>query len=850
MFDGKPDKNNGRPEGFGRHEIHSAAESLPRQVGPYLLLERIGEGGMGMVYRARQSHPEREVAIKMLRSINGAGKETRRFAREIAILARLQHPGIAQIFDAGTDFSEGSSRPYLAMELIHGRSLCEIVSDHEFELHDRLRLVVQVCEAVEYAHNQGVIHRDLKPENILIEDTPEGPRARILDFGVARLADGGPLTVTTTTTGHGHVIGTLGFMSPEMLDGRIDASVDVYALGVLLYELITRELPIKTSGRAVAEVLSDIREGSPARPSQLNPAAAGDLDTIVMTAIDKDLKRRYASPARLADDLQRYLENRPILAREPSLLYIMGKFARRRRGVVIAATVAVLALIAGGLMGWYGLYQANQSMDRLVDNSAFMAEKLLKSLDAIAGTGPVRAETLDRLERQVEDLLDRRPNDARLLGILADTLQYRGNMIRDEGRLSEALPLRLRALEARENLARRFPEDAEIQGKLSIDLVLVGDLYQDQPDRSWSREYYERALTIQERIVERHPDRLDWVDDLGWSYHRLANLALVTVRFAECQALLDRQFGICRRMATTAPDDRRTLSAFQAAHALSSAWHQRMGDGASRRDELFKSLEFSRKMARREPDRTMYLEQFVASGLTCARESVIGGELELAQQLIDELTPVFESLAKREPNKPLVQEFSLQRMIILHDLDRAKSNDESADQRAVAILDHVRSLLRGEAGERYFEWMYIHALGMAESVADRRGDRELAAALQLERRSRVREIGRRPEATPDQILALASDMLDTDDAGSTVRDAAAELGRRAIAGETVGEPEFLLRAGQLLARCEALSEAGECFRRALAVFPEGVPRRRELEDESNRIFLDLVRANPGIRAGQ
>ncbi|MBS0196942.1 MAG: serine/threonine protein kinase [Planctomycetes bacterium] len=370
-------------------------------VGPYRILQLLGEGGFGSVYLAEQNEPvRRQVAVKILK----AGVESKpviaRFEAERQALAMMDHPGIAQVYDAGTT---GTGRPYFVMELVRGKSITSYCDERRLSMRARLELFVRVCHAVQHAHHKGVIHRDIKPSNVLVVERDGMPLPKVIDFGIAK-AIHMRLTETPAVTEIRQLIGTPEYMSPEQAEGagpNIDTRADVYSLGVVLYELLTGTTPFdgeQLRSAAYGEIQRIMREVDPqrpstrlsalsaapvgvgqtqlsdvefanrrgAKPSQLARQVRGELDWIVMRAIEKDRNRRYESAASLAADVERFLRNEPVEARPPSVGYRVGKFVSRHRLVVASATLVALSL-AGTFVGVsVGYLNASRERDAAV----------------------------------------------------------------------------------------------------------------------------------------------------------------------------------------------------------------------------------------------------------------------------------------------------------------------------------------------------------------------------------------------------------------------------------------------------------------------------------------------------
>jgi serine/threonine protein kinase len=289
--------------------------------------------------------PRRTVALKVIKAGLAGAEVLRRFDREADLLGRLQHPAVAQIYEAGTADTAFGPRPFFAMEFIHGQPLRRYVTSRQLKTRQRLELMAKICDGVHHAHQRGIIHRDLKPANILVDDSGQ---PKILDFGIARVTEAD--IQATRQTDVGQLIGTIAYMSPEQVAGDpngIDIRSDVYALGVILYELLAAQLPCGLDKKTLPEAVQTIREEESSALSAVNSAYRGDVETIVAKALEKDRERRYASAADLAADLRRHLNDEPIVARPASASYQLQKFARRHTAIVAGVAAVAIVLVAG-----------------------------------------------------------------------------------------------------------------------------------------------------------------------------------------------------------------------------------------------------------------------------------------------------------------------------------------------------------------------------------------------------------------------------------------------------------------------------------------------------------------------
>ncbi|HLP83443.1 MAG TPA: serine/threonine-protein kinase [Phycisphaerales bacterium] len=339
---------------------------MPARVGGYDIRGVIGQGGMGVVYEAMQDSPRRRVAIKMLSTTAPTRTALTRFRREAEMLGKLKHPGIAQVFEAATDPTSGAA--FFAMEFVDGPPLTAFAQAKQLTLSQRVELLARVCDATQHAHQAGVIHRDLKPSNILVEASSDGiGNPKVLDFGVASLNREAEQTATLSLDA-GRIIGTLGYMPPEAIDGSegADTRGDIYSLGVILYELLAGRLPVDVKGASLTEAARRIREKQPdALPALANAGERtmrDDLNLIVQKALAKEAAMRYASAAEFAADLRRCLRHEPVLARPASTWYTLRKFIRRRRGASALVAASVMLVTSAAIVASVQSVRANRAL--------------------------------------------------------------------------------------------------------------------------------------------------------------------------------------------------------------------------------------------------------------------------------------------------------------------------------------------------------------------------------------------------------------------------------------------------------------------------------------------------------
>ena len=500
--------------------LEAAGRQLPASIGRYRIIRLLGEGGMGAVYEAEQDQPRRRVALKVIKTAWASPEILRRFELESQTLGRLHHPGIAQIYEAGTADTGFGFQPFFAMELIHGKPLGEYADAQHLNTRQRLVLMIQVCEAVEHAHQRGIIHRDLKPGNILVD---ENGQPKILDFGLARVTDSD--AQATRQTDMGQLLGTLAYMSPEQVLAdplALDTRSDVYALGVILYELLAGKMPYPLT-RHLHEVVRTIQQTDPVPLSTVSRLYRGDIETIVARALEKDKTRRYASAAELAADIRRHLEDEPIAAKPPSTTYQLQKFARRHRALVAGTAAVFLVLVAGVIVSTWEAARAQR------ERNVALSEK--RRADAEAASA-----------KAVSDFLQ---NDL-LAQASAANQSGPGNQPDPDLKVRTALD------RAAARITGKFDKQPEVEAAIQD---TIGQAYYDLGLYPEAKSHLERGLDLHRHVQgAENPKTLNTMSALG-------RIADAQGKYDEAEALLHQTLKTMRRVL--GPEDPGTLRAMK-----------------------------------------------------------------------------------------------------------------------------------------------------------------------------------------------------------------------------------------------------------------------------------------------
>jgi serine/threonine protein kinase/tetratricopeptide (TPR) repeat protein len=622
-------------------------------IGPYRLLQVIGEGGMGTVYMAEQAEPvRRRVALKVVRAGLDGRQILARFEAERQALALMDHPNIARVLDAG---ATPDGRPYFAMELVKGVPITQFCDERRLPPRERIDLFVAVCQAVQHAHQKGVIHRDLKPSNVLVALYDDRPVPKVIDFGIAK-ATGTKLADQTIFTEFGAVIGTLEYMSPEQAQLNqldVDTRSDVYSLGVLLYELLTGTTPIdrKALGRAaVLEVLRQVREAETPRPSQRLSTAAGlatiaaargldpgklsglvrgDLDWIVMKALEKDRSRRYETANALARDLQRHLAGEDVEACPPSASYRLRKFARRHRvALSVGATIAATLVVATAVSTWQAIRATRAERDA------------------------VEAAEIERLTSHffIDNLLGNADIARQAMGEIAPDPDIKVRTLVDRA-----------AARVDEELAGQPLLEAAVRRMIGRVYTVIG-----LPEAA--KPFLERADAIhREQLGEEHPSTLRTAAELAVVEADLHQFDRAVARLRRVQAIVARTQGEASQQAVV------TLANLA-----------KVVDAADRHDEAVALSRRALDLAARSPELHRSQRAVLQNNLGLALLGV-GDEAEAEAVLRDALSEAVADLGEGHPMAPLLRNnLSL--------LQNQSGRNAEAERSARAALDGARRL--------------------------------------------------------------------------------------------------------------------------------------------------------------
>jgi serine/threonine protein kinase/tetratricopeptide (TPR) repeat protein len=667
-------------------------------IGPYKLLERIGEGGFGVVFMAEQLQPlRRKVAVKVLKAGMDSRQVVARFEAERQALAILDHPNIARVFDGG---ATASGRPYFVMELVRGTPIIDFCDEHKLTMQQRLELFVTVCQAIQHAHQKGIIHRDLKPANVLVSRHDSTAVVKVIDFGVAK-ALGQELTDKTLFTGVNQMIGTPLYMSPEqagMSDLDVDTRSDIYCLGVLLYELLTGTTPFtrdRFKAAAFDEIRRIIREEEPPRPStrlseskdslpticdhrrtepaKLTKLLRGDLDWIVMKALEKDRNRRYETASGFARDIQCYLADEPVLACPPSAAYRLRKFARRNRTSLTMAALVVTALLLGIVATTWQAIRAISERDRAVVAEALARTRLQSETEARQAADEARQEALQQRDRalKAEQQAEANLRKARQAVDEYFTLVSESKLLDVPG----LQPLRKRLLEAAlryyQTMLDQHPDDPAVLVDLALSSLRTGNIYSELDRIDDCLAAGATAIGLLERLRRDYPNATGDHRRLA-GYFKASRRASAVTRLPKDPAAAIRTVLKLADLWEAFARENPSVEGFQSDLAnmnrLLAAGAGALGahgePGAFTRSAAFsrKATAILEELNRKHPEVAGYRENLADSYGEQAWVFKVSGQMNQAREATARSEALYEELHKQFPDVPKYRALSAKRL--------------------------------------------------------------------------------------------------------------------------------------------------------------------------------------------
>jgi serine/threonine protein kinase len=627
-------------------------DSSGARIGPYKLLQEIGEGGFGMVYMAEQDKPvHRRVALKIIKPGMDSAQVIARFEAERQALAMMDHQNIARVFDAGT--TDGGL-PFFVMELVHGVPITKYSDDNHLTINERLELFVPVCRAVQHAHQKGIIHRDLKPSNVLVCLYDGHPVAKVIDFGVAKAIEQ-RLTEHTMFTQYGQIIGTFEYMSPEQAEMSqlgVDTRSDIYSLGVMLYELLTGSTPLERQrlrAAALSDLLKMIKEEEPPKPStrlssaqevariasarrtepvKLGKLLRGELDWVVMKCLEKDRARRYDTANALAREIERYLRDEPVEAGPPGAAYRLRKLARKYRTVLcVASLFAILLVLAGAVSAWQAVRamraerqalaerdRAEQEKDRAEAGFRMARDTVDRFFTQVAESPNLKAQGMEKFRRDL--LQNAKEFYERFIREQLDAPEVRQDLGRAHVRLAKiqqalgdfaaAETLSEKAIEILNELVRAHADVADYQRDLSASQFQLGTVHSARGVLDKAEAAFQQGLVIQKRLAANQPEEAEYRRAVATTQNALGSLNIRAGQYEKAEATLEQGLTIWRQLVGNnihVPEDRYGLANAQL--TLGSVYQQR-GKSEQSEARLKEAASTYQSLAADYPERPEY----------------------------------------------------------------------------------------------------------------------------------------------------------------------------------------------------------------------------------------------------
>jgi serine/threonine protein kinase/tetratricopeptide (TPR) repeat protein len=870
-------------------------------AGRYKLLEEIGEGGMGNVWMAEQREPvKRLVAVKVIKPGMDSRAVLARFEAERQALALMDHPSIAKVLDGGTT---ESGRPFFVMELVKGLPLTEYCDDRRLNVRQRLELFAQVCSAVQHAHTKGVIHRDLKPTNILVTEHDGKPMPKVIDFGLAKALNASSmLTERTLHTAYGTVVGTPLYMAPEQVGINaldVDTRTDIYALGVILYELLTGTTPLEKKQfkeAAWEEIRRLIREEEPPRPStrlstsnalpslaacrqtepgKLSRLVRGELDWIVLKALEKDRNRRYETANGLAMDIQRHLSDEPVLACPPTVAYRMRKFAHKHRGPVLAVSLLLLVLTAGIVGTTYGMIRLNAERQRALDAEAEakmqaqrvtqeqeqrkrleVAEKLAKENETAS-----RWKAMKALQAPTDDLMDQVRQWKVSLGP-AERARLEQDLVRMQAFAAESgadEPARaIRARAARQVARLRheldqtneaiasckdaiaqytalqadFPANGEYRNHLADSLIRFASLLTYVGQRDEAEAARQRALSIDAKLVKDFPGVPRYRLDLAWDYCFLADSFNDRGKKSESEEAYRRSVAEVESLAAEVPSDThyaQDLASLLDRQARNFLGHGKVNEADASHRRCLKQLE---GLAKELGTDVRFRQQVASVHFSWGRAQDDRRNYIEALESFRRAMAMFESLLAESPSDPIRRRdvaVTSEKIGSMQSALGKFEEAEAAQRRALVVFEKLSAEFPTITEYRRDLGRTLNTLAIVLGDMGKNAEKEAAFRQALDVRVRIVaenpiDRGYRRDLAQSQrnwanVLSVQGR---TAEAVAACRDAIANLDKLLEQAPTVADYRHMMawsqhRLGQMLRRQDSRAEAETAFRKSLTI---------------------------------